>query len=757
MPSLGETVAVERSGVPWLWRRRSAVIGVEGGCSGRHGRCCRWAVGAGWCRVWALAVSAAVLAGACLGGGGDSPGAVSHEGADEGALPVEPIADGDGPRASTDEYEIGVGRTVPPEGVFVDVAASTARTCGVREGGELVCWGHPWRFDGREVLPSGRFVKVSLGGVPHDGAGGGGEYGCAIGADGSLACWSDQSLSDAPATAGRASSLARVPQGRFVDVSAQALCAVRVDGRLVCWGDNERNRIELPRGRFSEIAQGSGLSSGRLCALGADGGLSCWGDRANFGRSRMPAGRFADLAMTSSVGCAVRAEGSLVCWHHADLPDVGLRVLELVGERQGSFREVTMGAEHVCALAVGGALECWGHNESALAQSRPGPFAQIATSAFAYCASDPAGRVSCWGSRLDEGDVGEWDTPEGVFTQMSVSEGLACGVRGDTTVQCWGDIFEYHEAVRRRQAELEEELASRDPERVDRAMEAWDSRRSSEPDWVHGRGLGWEWDLPPEGDGYASVHLVGRNACGLRVDGSVWCLRADEDAQADLAAAGRYLSIEGTDYRLCGIRAGGGYGCVDAEADAALPHRDFATTALDEKCGLRTDGTPEGWGFRDPVPPPPDIEPLISAAGFDAQVMCAVNAEGTLACWYDDPDPPHSGHFDLDDWTAGDSTVRESSPAVRPSTAGGPFAQVASGYDQYDGGLCALDTAGEVSCWWRSGSNEAELPSGQPPVGPFADVAVGTRHACAIRTDGTIACWGEDFDSFYEDIMPSGP
>ncbi len=193
-----------------------------------------------------------------------------------------------------------------------------------------------------------------------------------------------------------------------------------------------------------------------------------------------------------------------------------------------------MGREHVCALTAGGALECWGHNEDGLAQSRPGPFAQLAASRFAYCAFDLAGRVSCWGYRLAGDDVGEWDTPGGVFTQVSVTEGLACGVREDTKVQCWGDIFEYHEDVRR--ARARGEVSGTDP--------------------VWARGRHWAWDLPPVGDGYASVYLEWRAGCGLRVDGSVWCLTADEDEQVELAAAGRYLddSFQGVGSTSCGVR-----------------------------------------------------------------------------------------------------------------------------------------------------------------------------------------------------------
>ena len=38
-------------------------------------------------------------------------------------------------------FYAGSGRASPPVGVFVDVSASGLRTCGVRDRGEIECWG----------------------------------------------------------------------------------------------------------------------------------------------------------------------------------------------------------------------------------------------------------------------------------------------------------------------------------------------------------------------------------------------------------------------------------------------------------------------------------------------------------------------------------------------------------------------------------------------------------------------------------------
>ena len=55
--------------------------------------------------------------------------------------------------------------------------------------------------------------------------------------------------------------------------------------------------------------------------------------------------------------------------------------------------------------------------------------------------------------------------------------------------------------------------------------------------------------------------------------------------------------------------------------------------------------------------------------------------------------------------------------------------------------VCALREDHQARCW--------QLPSGDligPPPGQYSRVAAGHRHGCAIRTDGTVGCWGSNAD-----------
>lgn len=65
---------------------------------------------------------------------------------------------------------------------------------------------------------------------------------------------------------------------------------------------------------------------------------------------------------------------------------------------------------------------------------------------------------------------------------------------------------------------------------------------------------------------------------------------------------------------------------------------------------------------------------------------------------------------------------------------------------------CGLKEDGSVSCWGAGSTGDDScdedltltVNSGQdqPPAGPFEYLASGSYHSCAVRTDGTIACWG---------------
>lgn len=52
---------------------------------------------------------------------------------------------------------------------------------------------------------------------------------------------------------------------------------------------------------------------------------------------------------------------------------------------------------------------------------------------------------------------------------------------------------------------------------------------------------------------------------------------------------------------------------------------------------------------------------------------------------------------------------------------------------------CAIKKDGTLACW---GAND--VGQATPPPGTFRDLSSGHRHSCAVRTDGAVLCWGEN-------------
>ena len=61
------------------------------------------------------------------------------------------------------------------------------------------------------------------------------------------------------------------------------------------------------------------------------------------------------------------------------------------------------------------------------------------------------------------------------------------------------------------------------------------------------------------------------------------------------------------------------------------------------------------------------------------------------------------------------------------------FTQVSTGREH----SCAIKTDGTVECWGYFGSGARYAPSGV-----FTQVSAGRDHNCGVKTDGTVECWG---------------
>jgi hypothetical protein len=76
----------------------------------------------------------------------------------------------------------------------------------------------------------------------------------------------------------------------------------------------------------------------------------------------------------------------------------------------------------------------------------------------------------------------------------------------------------------------------------------------------------------------------------------------------------------------------------------------------------------------------------------------------------------------------------------------------AAGLPKIDAGAyhtCAVQTDGTLTCWGDNAYGQSS-----PPAGTFTSVSSGFYHSCAVRTNGSVACWG--WNGYGQTSPPAG-
>jgi hypothetical protein len=247
---------------------------------------------------------------------------------------------------------------------------------------------------------------------------------CALKPDGSVDCWGNNYIGQAP------------PEGMpgpYTQVSAGAghNCALTPDGAVECWGGNYNGQAP-PEGLPGPYIQLGG-GTGHTCALKADGVVDCWG---SYGTGEVTPtgvpGPFIQVADGRLHTCALLTNGAVECWGQnwaIKAPPAGI---------PGPYLQLTAGNYHTCALKPDRSVECWGGNTHGQAppDGMPGPYSQISAGNYHTCALKPDGSVDCWGDNW----AGQ-APPEGMpgpYAQVSTGLAFTCALTLEGAVDCWG-------------------------------------------------------------------------------------------------------------------------------------------------------------------------------------------------------------------------------------------------------------------------------------------------------------------------------
>ena len=288
-------------------------------------------------------------------------------------------------------------------------------------------------------------------------------------------------------------------------------CAIGEDGRLYCWGENSSGELGIgtmndtafPTPVMSDlrdwttVTMGWTGSSGHTCAISSGSGLHCWGSNTNSQLGIAEPGSIVittptpvlagttvvSVAASAYSTCATTSSNELYCWGFAGygglgdpavVPLVNANATPMLGSAATDWTSVSANQYMVCGLRAG-ELYCWGTTASGIgygdgiwAPAAPAMVGPIASgvSAVSLGANERIdedlnitntdvettcflanGAVRCWGDnrygQLAQGAATlaarpvEISGPR-VWRQLATGYSHACGVDDAGMVACWG-------------------------------------------------------------------------------------------------------------------------------------------------------------------------------------------------------------------------------------------------------------------------------------------------------------------------------
>ena len=183
------------------------------------------------------------------------------------------------------------------------------------------------------------------------------------------------------------------------------------------------------------------------------------------------------------------------------------------------------------------------------------------------------------------------------------------------------------------------------------------------------------------------------------------------------------VAVSAGDWHTCALRSGGSISCWGYNADGQLGNGEIGEDA------------------DSPVPVGVVGIDNASAISLGGEHSCALSGDGTVSCWGDN-------------WFGeiGQERYGADSDAPLPMVVVGLTDVVA--IDTAVEHSCAAHESGKVSCWGSNsvGQLGANAMGGIVPtpqqiqgIDDAVDVSVGTAFSCAVLTDGSVSCWGSNW------------
>jgi alpha-tubulin suppressor-like RCC1 family protein len=515
-------------------------------------------------------------------------------------------------------------------------------------------------------------------------------------------------------------------------------CGIRSDGTLWCWGYNG----------YGQLGEGTVTTRDAPTQVGK---LTTW----------------AKVATGDNYTCGVRTDGTLWCWGYNGYGELGIGsvatyYLPVKVGADSSWADVAAGTNHTCAVKTDGTLWCWGYDGqgqlgdgAAGTRALPTQVGALTTWSKVYaggntaCSKKTDGSLWCWGQN-NYGQIGDGTNidraaPVQVFgsvtTWASVSLGTnnACATRTDGSLWCWGNdnYGQYGNGTVNATPATDSNL----PLRIG-SLTTW-----------------------------STVSIDAYFTCATRTDGSLWCTGYNAYGQ---------LGDSSTTSQTRFVRSGFVFSQLRPLPGGSIAS-DWTSVVVSDNtaCGLRTNGTVYCWGYdgygqlgngsTGSTNLPGQVQSNACTThkdSCDANAFCTSTATGTACACNAGYTGNGTSCADIDECSASTSTC--SPQALCTNTAGGytcgcntgyvgggevcdrAFAQVELG--ESTGHACGIRANGTLWCWGYNGYGQLgdgttatrDAPTQVGKLTTWASVSGGANFTCAVRTNGTLWCWGYD-------------
>ena len=259
----------------------------------------------------------------------------------------------------------------------------------------------------------------------------------------------------------------------IVSDGGQSFCVLTADNSAYCWTESGTPSKVSGLGPVASIVT---IQSGRNnCVVQTDGSALCWGDNffgqlgdGTFTKREIPAlvsslgpGTTAAITLTPSSACALKKDGSVVCWGDNNASQLGdgtlegrLTPVQVIGLGPGTTATIFSYGGGRCAIKTNGAVVCWGpiplngyDNRTTIpTQATQFALGTVKTLGFGFkltCALKTDASVVCSGSNYT-GQAGNNQGKNVLTMEIGTTEAIAVGdyhsfaLKKDGSVVGWG-------------------------------------------------------------------------------------------------------------------------------------------------------------------------------------------------------------------------------------------------------------------------------------------------------------------------------